>query len=51
MEYAPGCPGAQDYAQLADTMIGEWDLLRARRSGADAAQPPIVVPAGAAVTP
>ncbi|HYE01967.1 MAG TPA: ParA family protein [Phycisphaerales bacterium] len=30
-EYAPGCPGAQDYAELGRAVVGEWDRLAARR--------------------
>jgi chromosome partitioning protein len=33
-EYAPACPGAQDYAALADAFIQEWDALLARRAAA-----------------
>jgi hypothetical protein len=36
VEYAPGCPGAADYQQLAATLAAEWDGLLARRSAAEA---------------
>lgn len=32
-EYAPGCPGADDYVQLAERIIGEWEAMLARRNG------------------
>lgn len=31
-EYAPGCPGAQDYEKLAQTLVAEWDALLSRRT-------------------
>lgn len=31
-EYAPGCPGALDYAGLGDSIISEWDQMLARRA-------------------
>lgn len=34
-EYAPTCPGAQDYEKLADAIIAEWDALHARRATHD----------------
>lgn len=30
-EYAPKCPGADDYAKLAESMVKEWDEVLARR--------------------
>ena len=30
-EYAPGCPGALDYAGLGETIVAEWDQMLARR--------------------
>ncbi|CAN5871043.1 AAA family ATPase [soil metagenome] len=44
-EYAPQCAGAQDYGQLAQAMINEWDEVKAR-SGAAATAPEIRVNAG-----
>ncbi|MCU0688502.1 MAG: AAA family ATPase [Phycisphaerales bacterium] len=35
-EYAPWCPGAADYRQLAETLVIEQDLLRTGKSLADA---------------
>ena len=32
-EYAPGCPGAQDYGALAAELVRDWDALLARRTG------------------
>ncbi|TVQ62769.1 MAG: ParA family protein [Phycisphaerales bacterium] len=45
-EYAPGAPGAQDYAALAETFVREWDAMLARRAGGagGSAAPEIVVP-------
>lgn len=37
-EYAPACPGASDYEQLAGGLIAEWDALLARRA---AEAPPV----------
>lgn len=31
-EYAPGCPGAQDYLAIARQLVEEWDRLIARRA-------------------
>lgn len=31
-EYAPGAAGATDYAQLAETVVREWDLMLSRRT-------------------
>jgi chromosome partitioning protein len=41
-EYAPGCPGAQDYEGLARTLCQEWDAMLARRAEAAPQQPSIV---------
>jgi len=30
-DYAPTCPGAQDYKALAETIVAEWDRLMSRR--------------------
>jgi chromosome partitioning protein len=32
-DYAPTAPGAADYQKLAEVLVGEWDLMLARRSG------------------
>jgi chromosome partitioning protein len=32
-EYAPGCPGAADYAGLGEAIVAEWDQMLARRQG------------------
>ncbi len=49
-EYAPTCPGASDYEQLADALIAEWDALLARRAAAPSMETPAVtVVPGAAV--
>jgi chromosome partitioning protein len=34
-DYAPGAPGAEDYRQLADSMLKEWDLMLAKRAEAE----------------
>jgi chromosome partitioning protein len=49
-DYAPDAPGAQDYANLAEPLIREWDTLLARRAqlAADAATG--ISPAGAPAT-
>lgn len=31
-EYAPQCPGAADYRELAATIVGEWDRVLERRA-------------------
>jgi chromosome partitioning protein len=49
-EYAPGAPGAQDYDELAQRIVSEWDALLARRTSpqpAPAHAPEIVVNANA----
>ncbi len=43
-QYAPSCPGAEDYRALAQGLIAEWDRLLARRA-ADEPAPPVVVSA------
>jgi chromosome partitioning protein len=35
-DYAPACPGAQDYKALAESLVSEWDRLRARKAEAAA---------------
>jgi chromosome partitioning protein len=48
-DYAPGCPGAQDYQALAERVVAEWDALLARKGETPAAGlTPIVKVAGAA---
>lgn len=42
-EYAPGCPGALDYAALAEKLASEWDELTSRRPATT-----VVTPAPAA---
>jgi len=42
-EYAPGCPGALDYAGLGEAIVAEWDQMLARRQA-----PSPVAPAGVA---
>jgi chromosome partitioning protein len=32
-DYAPQCPGAADYRELAATIVGEWDRVLERRAG------------------
>lgn len=32
-DYAPGCPGALDYAALGERVVSEWDAMLAKRSG------------------
>lgn len=32
-DYASSCPGAADYAALAERVIGEWDAMLAKRAG------------------
>ncbi|MGP1310418.1 MAG: ParA family protein [Phycisphaerales bacterium] len=34
-EYAPGAPGAQDYDELAQRIVAEWDALLAKRAAPD----------------
>lgn len=46
-EYAPGCPGAADYAQLAGAIVKEWDEVAG--APATAAAPP--APAGPVIVP
>lgn len=46
-EYAPGCPGALDYAALANQLIAEWDALRARREAGGGEAAVVTRPAGA----
>jgi chromosome partitioning protein len=47
-EYAPWCPGAADYRQLAETLVSEQDLLRAGKSLADAIEQRAMVSAAGA---
>lgn len=44
-DYAPTCPGAQDYRALAEVLVNEWDRLRARvaESAPAAAAPQVAV--------
>ena len=44
-EYAPGCPGAQDYGALAQSLIDEWDELLERRRQQQAAPQSAAAPA------
>jgi chromosome partitioning protein len=45
-DYAPACPGAADYEQLASALAREWDQLAARASAPHSAAPaPVVVTA------
>jgi chromosome partitioning protein len=48
-DYAPQCPGAQDYRELADRMSKEWDILLATRvtKGSDPGSTIEVMPAAA----
>jgi chromosome partitioning protein len=51
-DYAPAAPGASDYQKLAEVIVGEWDLMLARRTGQAPAQadaPAVSIPARAAV--
>lgn len=42
-EYAPAAPGAEDYRQLADALLKEWDLMLAKReAGEQKAEAPVV---------
>jgi chromosome partitioning protein len=41
-EYAPGAPGAQDYDELAQRIVSEWNAYLAKRA-APAANPEVVV--------
>ncbi|MBC7835435.1 MAG: ParA family protein [Phycisphaerales bacterium] len=51
-DYAPTCPGATDYAELARAVINEWDTLQARRGqGALASSPTVSGAAGAPSQP
>ncbi len=36
-DYAPGCPGAQDYEKLAERVIRDWDAMHAKRETPSAA--------------
>jgi chromosome partitioning protein len=38
-DYAPGAPGAEDYAALGETMLKEWDMMLAKRSSTEPAAP------------
>jgi chromosome partitioning protein len=42
-EYAPGLAGAQDYEQLADAFLSEWDLMLERRRRRADDEPEIVI--------
>ena len=44
-EYAPGLAGAQDYENLGDTFLAEWDLMLERRRQRETGEPEIVVTA------
>jgi chromosome partitioning protein len=54
-EYAPWCPGAIDYRNIAEKMVSEWDEYRARQhtpAPATPATPPAVtIPASSAAAP
>ena len=42
-EYAPGAPGAQDYDELAQRIVSEWDALLARRNTSSSTPTPEIV--------
>lgn len=42
-EYAPGLAGAQDYEELGDAFLAEWDLMLERRRQRSAGEPEIVI--------
>jgi chromosome partitioning protein len=51
-EYAPACPGAADYLELARTIVAEWDRFLARRAeGAATAESAPAAPAEGAPAP
>ncbi len=51
-EYAPGCPGAQDYGALAQSLVDEWDAMQRRMDAlqvdrpveVEVPEPEVVVP-------
>lgn len=47
LDYDPSCPGAQDYTELANTLMRQWDKFVTTRNG----HPPTEEPAPARPTP